>query len=360
MENLELSAAFWKDKRVLVTGHTGFKGSWLSLWLKQLGANVAGYSLAPDTEPNLFTVADVASVVHSEFGDIRDLDSLRTFATAFNPDIIIHMAAQALVRPSYDDPVETYSTNVMGTVNVLEAARACSSLKAIVNVTTDKCYENRERPEGYREDEAMGGYDPYSSSKGCAELVTSAYRRSFFTGDRSAALASARAGNVIGGGDWAVDRLIPDIMQSFIDGTPAGIRNPASVRPWQHVLEPLHGYLLLAEKMCTDAEFAGGWNFGPQDDDAQPVAWLADRLVSLWGNRASWQDLSDDTQPHEASFLKLDITKATTKLGWQPKLNLDSALKWTVEWYLCFQNGGDVRALTEQQIANFTFGKNFN
>ncbi|MCH9694526.1 MAG: CDP-glucose 4,6-dehydratase [Gammaproteobacteria bacterium] len=352
-----MSSAFWKDKRVLVTGHTGFKGSWLSLWLHRLGADVAGYALAPDTRPNLFTITGVDSVLHSEIADIRDLDKLKTFATNFNPHIIIHMAAQALVRPSYCEPVETYSTNVMGTVNMLEAARACSALKAVVNVTTDKCYENRERDEGYREDEPMGGFDPYSSSKGCAELVTSSYRRSFFADNGDAAVASARAGNVIGGGDWSADRLIPDMLQSFMAGETVDIRNPAAVRPWQHVLEPLYGYLLLAERLCSDKRFAEGWNFGPRDDDARPVAWLADRLVELWGGDANWRNLSDDTQPHEAGFLRLDVTKATGQLGWQPRLDLDTALAWTVEWYQCFQNGGDVRAITEQQIANFESGK---
>jgi CDP-glucose 4,6-dehydratase len=357
LEDLELSAAFWKDRRVLVTGHTGFKGSWLTLWLDKLGARVGGFALPPDTEPNMFTLASVASKSCFEFGDIRDLSKLKAFAERFDPDIIIHMAAQALVRPSYDDPVETYSTNVLGTVHVLEVARYCRNLKAIVNVTSDKCYENYERPESYREDEPMGGFDPYSSSKGCAELVTSAYRRSFFADQNSAALASARAGNVIGGGDWAVDRLVPDMMRSFMNDTAVRIRNPDAVRPWQHVLEPLHGYLLLAQKLCDDAGFAGAWNFGPHDDDARPVVWLADRLVKMWGGSASWEKLTENEQPHEANFLKLDITKATTRLGWRPRLNLEVALQWTVDWYQCLQNGGDVRALTRQQIENFESGK---
>lgn len=353
MENLALSPAFWKSRRVLVTGHTGFKGGWLSIWLQRLGAEVSGYALAPATEPNFFTTANVADTLRSEIGDIRDLERLSRVINDVRPEFIIHMAAQSLVRPSYADPVDTYSANVMGTVNILEAARHCDSVAAIVNVTTDKCYENLERLEGYREDEPLGGHDPYSSSKGCAELVTSSYRRSF-----ALPVASARAGNVIGGGDWAEDRLIPDIMRAFMAGESATIRNPASTRPWQHVLEPLHGYLALAERLHADpAGFAEAWNFGPADDDAKPVGWLADRLTELWPNDASWSDESDTNALHEAAFLRLNCDKARQRLAWKPGMTLDDALQWTVEWYRTLQAGGDMRAVTESQIADFETGK---
>ena len=352
MENLELSPSFWNAKRVLITGHTGFKGGWLSIWLKRLGADVAGYALPAATEPNFFDAAGVSDSVQSEVGDIRDLEHLSGFVAEFRPEIIIHMAAQSLVRRSYTDPIETFSSNVLGTVNILEAARQCDDVRAVVNVTTDKCYENLERQAGYREDEPLGGHDPYSSSKGCAELVTSSYRRSF-----SLAVASARAGNVIGGGDWAEDRLIPDMVRCLIASEAATIRNPASTRPWQHVLEPLHGYLVLAERLYgNSSEFAEAWNFGPEDDDAKPVEWLADRLCELWGSSASWSDAESGDQPHEAGFLRLNCDKAKERLGWQPKMDLDQALCWTVDWYKCFQSGGDVRALTENQIASFEAG----
>ena len=357
MENLGLNPSFWHGKRVLVTGHTGFKGGWLTIWLQRLGAEVAGYALPASTNPSLFEVADVASDMHSIAGDIRDLDKIKHAVADFRPDIVIHMAAQALVRFSYKDPVDTYSTNVMGTVNVLEACRATESVRAIVNVTSDKCYENREREEGYREDEPMGGYDPYSNSKGCAELVTSAYRQSFFGGDSGTLLGSARAGNVIGGGDWAEDRLIPDMIRAFADGEAATIRNPGAIRPWQHVLEPLHGYLRLAERLGNDGEaFAEGWNFGPEDSDAQPVAWVADKMCKFWGDGATWNDGSSPDQPHEAKLLRLNFDKARERLGWRPRLQLAEALRWTVDWYKCFEDGGNVRALTEQQIADFETG----
>jgi CDP-glucose 4,6-dehydratase len=352
LENLELSSSFWNAKRVLITGHTGFKGGWLSIWLHRLGATVAGYSLPPTTEPNFFTEAHVANCLLSEFGDIRDAEQLGIFVADFQPEIIIHMAAQALVRHSYTDPVETYSTNVMGTVNVLEAARQCQSVRAIVNVTTDKCYENLEREEGYREGEPLGGHDPYSSSKACAELITSSYRRSF-----NLPVASARAGNVIGGGDWAEDRLIPDMMRSFMAGDAAVIRNPASTRPWQHVLEPLSGYLTLAERLYNSpSKFAEAWNFGPEDNDAKPVEWLADRLVDLWGVPASWSNVAAADQAHEAGFLRLNCEKACDRLSWKPQLTINQALRWSIDWYKCFHDGADVRALTETQITKFTTG----
>ena len=301
---------FWKCKKVFLTGHTGFKGSWLSLWLQSMGADVMGYALAPPTTPALFDEAAVGEGMQSQIGDIRDLQAITQSMVSFGPDILIHMAAQPLVRLSYKQPVETYATNVMGTVHVLEAARQCPGLRAIVNVTTDKCYENREWEWGYREDEPMGGHDPYSNSKGCMELVTSAYRNSFFGKDQPVALASARAGNVIGGGDWAEDRLIPDILTAFEKQQPVVIRNPQATRPWQHVLEPLSGYLVLAESLWERGQdVAQGWNFGPKDEDARPVDWILDHMVNTWGEGASWA-LDQNPQPHEARYLKLDVSKA--------------------------------------------------
>jgi CDP-glucose 4,6-dehydratase len=307
-----INPIFWSGKRVFVTGHTGFKGSWLCLWLQNMGAHVKGFSLEPPTSPALFDVANVSAGMESDIGDIRDREKIMESVCAFNPDILIHMAAQPLVRLSYVEPVETYATNVMGTVHVLEAARKCPNLKAIVNVTTDKCYENKEWEWGYREDEPMGGFDPYSNSKGCVELVTSAYRQSFFSTKKSANLASARAGNVIGGGDWALDRLIPDILNAFEKEEAVVVRNPLATRPWQHVLEPLSGYLVLAQALYEshdteeDKNVTEGWNFGPKDDDAKPVEWILNAMVEQWGGGASWQ-LDINPQPHEAKFLKLDI-----------------------------------------------------
>jgi len=291
VENLVINPVFWKSKKVLITGHTGFKGSWLALWLQNLGANVTGYSLQPPTNPNLFEIAHVADKMNSIIGDVRDLKHLISCFAENRPEIIIHMAAQSLVRTSYDDPVETYSTNVMGTVNVLEAVRHTDSVKVIIIVTSDKCYENKEWLWGYRENEPMGGHDPYSNSKGCAELVTSAYRNSYFHVKSSVAVASTRAGNVIGGGDWAQDRLIPDIVNAFMEKRPVMIRNPNAIRPWQHVLEPLHGYLMLAERLWDKGHtFAEGWNFGPNEQDAKPVSYVVERLAQLWGKDASWNN----------------------------------------------------------------------
>ncbi|RYY17500.1 MAG: CDP-glucose 4,6-dehydratase [Alphaproteobacteria bacterium] len=313
-----VNPTFWSGKRVFLTGHTGFKGSWLSLWLQAMGADLTGFALAPPTDPSLFQAADVAQGMTSIIGDIRDAGALAHALVTASPEIVIHMAAQPLVRASYDDPVGTYATNVMGTVHVLEAVRRAPGVRACVVVTTDKCYENREWVWGYREDEAMGGYDPYSNSKGCAELVTSAYRRSFF-GESGTATASARAGNVIGGGDWAVDRLIPDILRAVVAGEPVVIRNPHSIRPWQHVLEPLSGYLVLAQSLWTDPTGAAeGWNFGPRDEDARPVQWIVEQLCELWGDGASWVR-DERLQPHEANYLKLDISKARARLGWEPR-----------------------------------------
>lgn len=348
-----VNPAFWQGKNVFVTGHTGFKGSWLSLWLQSMGANVKGLALEPPTTPALFREAKVAGGMESETGDIRDLVAIKRSMRAFNPDILIHMAAQPLVRLSYREPVETYSTNVMGTVHVLEAARRCPNLKAIVNVTTDKCYENREWVWGYREHEPMGGHDPYSNSKGCAELVTAAYRDSFFSTPDTAALASVRAGNVIGGGDWAEDRLIPDILRAFEQREPVVIRNPLATRPWQHVLEPLSGYLMLAERLYSEGDtYAGGWNFGPRDEDVLPVEWVLNHLVQRWGQGANWE-LDDNPQPHEAQLLKLDISKATTYLKWQPRWPLAKALDSIVEWHQCWLGQGDVHQKTLNQIAQY-------
>lgn len=351
--NANVSSAFWHGKRVFLTGHTGFKGSWLSLWLQSMGAQVKGFALRPPTTPALFNEAKVGTGMESEIGDIRDLAAITGSMSAFNPDILIHMAAQPLVRLSYREPIETYATNVMGTVHVLEAARQCPNLRAIVNVTTDKCYENREWEWGYRENEPMGGHDPYSNSKGCAELVTAAYRRSFFNTPNTAALASARAGNVIGGGDWADDRLIPDILRAFAREQPVVIRNPLATRPWQHVLEPLSGYLLLAEKLYIEgAAFAQGWNFGPHDDDVQPVEWILDHMVARWGRGACWQR---DTapQPHEAQLLKLDISKARAKLKWHPLWSLAHALDNIVDWHQAWLEGADIQQKTLAQIKQF-------
>jgi len=348
VESLEINKGkvditFWKGKKVYLTGHTGFKGSWLSLWLQNMGAEVKGYSLELNTEPTLFKKANVAEGMESEFGDIRDLEQLSKSLVSFSPDILIHMAAQPLVRLSYLEPVDTYTTNVIGTVNVLEAARKCSNLKAIVSVTTDKCYENKEWEWGYRENEPMGGHDPYSSSKGCAELVTSAYRRSFFSSEGTASLASARAGNVIGGGDWAEDRLIPDILRAFEKSEPVVIRNPLSTRPWQHVLEPLSGYLILAQELFLNGDnFAEGWNFGPKDEDCKPVGWILDQMVKFWGNNASWT-LDENNNPHEAGFLKLDCSKASNRLKWNPKWNLQLTLKSIVDWHQIYIDDGDLK-----------------
>jgi CDP-glucose 4,6-dehydratase len=345
--------AFWSGKRVFLTGHSGFKGSWLSLWLSEMGAVVKGFSLAPDTDPSLFEAARIADVVESQFGDIRDLEAVRQSMGAFRPDIVIHMAAQPLVRLSYRDPVGTYATNVMGTVHVLEAARQVAGLRAIVCITTDKCYENKEWVWGYREDEPMGGHDPYSNSKGCAELVSAAYRRSFFDGGEGAALATARAGNVVGGGDWAEDRLIPDILRAFGEGRPVPIRNPLATRPWQHVLEPLSGYLTLAEALYDGGgDYAEGWNFGPRDEDARPVQWIVEHMVERWGAGASWER-DAGYHPHEARFLKLDISKARERLRWQPRWPLETTLARIVDWHKAWIAGDDMQAYCRAEIGDY-------
>lgn len=344
-----INQVFWRGKRVFLTGHTGFKGGWLSLWMSSLGAEVKGYALNPPTTPSLFNEAKIDSIIDSQIGDIRDQNALHDSMVVFNPDILIHMAAQPLVRYSYNAPIETYEVNVIGTAKVLEVARSCSNLKAIVNITTDKCYENDGRSQSYKEDDTMGGYDPYSSSKGCAELVTSAYRRSFLQ-DQGVGLASVRAGNAIGGGDWASDRLIPDILRSFESGDPVIVRNPEAIRPWQHVLEPLSGYLILAQNLyANQKEYAEGWNFGPNDDDARPVSWILDKMIERWGAGAAWK-LDQCSNPHEANYLKLNISKAKKKLHWSPIWTLDEALDLIVEWQVQYLKGEDMQSASLRQI----------
>ncbi len=352
-----MESKFWAGKKVFVTGHTGFKGSWLSLWLQMLGAEVCGYALTPPTTLNLFELAHVADGMTSVVGDIKDLDFLKEVMQSYQPDIVIHLAAQALVRESYYNPVDTYAVNIMGTVNLLEAVRNVPSVRAVVSVTSDKCYENREWVWGYRETDAMGGYDPYSSSKGCAELVTTAYRQSFFNpadyAQHGVAIASVRAGNVIGGGDWAKDRLVPDILNAWLAGKEVVIRNPQAVRPWQHVLEPLNGYLMLAEKLFTQGSiYCGGWNFGPNESGVKTVAWVVDQLQQFWGEDAYWiQD--DGVQPHEANLLTLDCSKARTQINWEPKLDLPTALAWIVDWTKAWQQDHDMRQKSQSQIQQF-------
>jgi len=345
--------AFWAGKRVFLTGHTGFKGSWLSLWLQKMGASVTGFALEPPTTPALFEEAHVADGMTSIIADIRERQALTQALVGADPEIVIHMAAQPLVRASYDDPVGTYATNVMGTVHLLEAVRQAPSVRAACIVTTDKCYENREWVWGYREDEAMGGYDPYSNSKGCAELVTSAYRRSFFGGTNGAAIGSGRAGNVIGGGDWAADRLIPDILRAIADGRPVTIRNPLATRPWQHVLEPLSGYLVLCQALWQRPDTAAeAWNFGPRDEDARPVQWIVERLCALWGADAGWSR-DESVQPHEANYLKLDISKARAGLGWEPRWSLAEALERIVAWHRAWLSGADMNVYCLEELDRF-------
>jgi len=353
VENL-VNPEFWRGKRVFVTGHTGFKGGWLATWLHRLGADVSGYSLPTGTDPAFFSASGVGKFVHTTYGDVRDLSNLVDAVTQSKAEIVFHLAAQSLVRASYRDPVGTYATNVMGTVNLLEAVRFNKSVRAVVIVTSDKCYENQEWVWGYRENEPMGGYDPYSNSKGCAELVTAAYRSSYFNpehyGTHGVALGSARAGNVIGGGDWAEDRLIPDFVRSMIAGEELRIRSPFAIRPWQHVLEPLSGYLALAERLVVDgAAYAEPWNFGPDDHDAKPVSWLVEKLVDAWGHGARWR-ADDDVHPHEAHYLKLDISKARMRLGWEPRWSLEATLGKVVDWYRAHQSGLDMHKFSLDQI----------
>ncbi|MEM8963963.1 MAG: CDP-glucose 4,6-dehydratase [Acidobacteriota bacterium] len=350
--------AFWRGRRVFLTGHTGFKGSWATLWLRHLGAEVVGYALDPPSEPNLWRLLDLGDEITDLRGDIRNgARTARAIADAA-PEIVLHFAAQSLVREGYKSPVDTYAINVMGTAHVLEAVRAVDSVRAVVVVTTDKCYDNREWVWPYRENEAMGGKDPYSSSKGCAELVTAAYRDSFFSSPDTPMIASARAGNVIGGGDWATDRLLPDLMRGALSGEPVHIRSPHAVRPWQHVLEPIAGYLRLAEALCGDdgATYAEGWNFGPVLDDAKSVGWIV-RHIAKRCDASSWPGLEwrEDPGPHppEAHTLKLDSSKAAALLDWRPRLRLGTALDWTAEWFAGYRDEVDVRALSENQVLRY-------
>jgi len=352
-----MNRSFWKGRRVFLTGHTGFKGSWLSLWLEALGAETTGYSLEPPTQPNLFEQASVARSLQSIRGDIRDYENLRSTLRECRPDVVIHMAAQSVVRRGYVDPIETYSTNVMGTVNLFEALRQLKMPCAVVNVTSDKCYANREWLWGYREYEPMGGRDPYSNSKGCSELVTTAYRESFFPvasiESHGIALASARAGNAIGGGDWTSDQLVPDLVRAFLKKEDCVIRNPSAIRPWQFVLEPVRGYLTLAERLAGNAsQFASGWNFGPVEADARPVSWVADKLAGYWGPEASWrQDVAQ--HPREAQLLKLDASQAGALLNWRPILPLNEALQWIADWYRGCESKADLRKITLKQIEQY-------
>jgi CDP-glucose 4,6-dehydratase len=353
LESMEvkIDKNFWTGKRVFLTGHTGFKGSWLSLWLSSMGADVKGYSLEPPTLPSLFIEAKVSEKIHSEIGDIRNLSQLKKSVTSFNPDILFHMAAQPLVRYSYDNPIETYEVNVIGTAKVLEASRSCQNLKAIINITTDKCYENKNYDKAYKEDDPMGGHDPYSSSKGCSELLTASYRRSFFE-SKGVGLASVRAGNVIGGGDWAKDRLIPDILKSFQAGKKVIIRNPLATRPWQHVLEPLSGYLILAQKLFdSPINFSQGWNFGPKEKDVKPVNWIVDKMSSNW-SQSAWE-LEKDAQPHEADFLKLDINKAQLSLNWNPTWSLETTLEKIIIWHKAWINKENMQKISIDEINKY-------
>lgn len=365
MEDLVVPAPFWRNRRVFLTGHTGFKGGWMALWLSSMGAQVRGFALDPATTPSLFHDAKIGSLIDDVRGDIRDASRLDRAMQEFAPEVIFHMAAQPLVRFSYQDPIGTYETNVIGTARVLDAVRRAPSVRAVVSVTTDKCYENKEWIWPYRETDPLGGYDPYSASKACAEIVSASFRQSFFPvnqlrrpGGHQVAVATARAGNVIGGGDWSTDRLLPDLVRGFLSGAPVAIRRPHAIRPWQHVLEPLHGYLTLAEKLLSDgpeaSRFATAYNFGPTEDDARPVAWIAERMTNFWGNKASWVLDEDPNSPHEATYLRLDASRARHDLQWTPKLRLDTALEWLVAWYRTWQTAPEsIQDFSLRQIAQY-------
>jgi CDP-glucose 4,6-dehydratase len=350
----------WRDRSVFLTGHTGFKGGWLALWLASKGAIVRGYSLDPLTDPNLFTVARIGSNIEDIRGDIRSPALLEPALRDFAPEVVFHLAAQPLVRASYADPIGTYETNVIGTARVLDAVRRVPSVRAVIVVTTDKVYENQETLRPYIESDPLGGYDPYSSSKACAEIVAAAYRQSFFPvariSDHGVALATARAGNVIGGGDWSSDRLIPDLVRGFLAGEPVPIRHPFAIRPWQHVLDPLHGYILLAEHLLThNPKFATAYNFGPADDDAKPVGWIVDKMTALWGDGASWF-IDEQEHVHEAGTLRLDASRARNDLGWTPRLRLETALEWLIDWVRAWESGTDMHDFTLAQIAAYEAG----
>ena len=349
---MAVTPGFWSGRRVLVTGHTGFKGAWLSLWLAAMGAEVTGLSDGVPTEPSLFELARLEEDVRTVRADVRDADAVRRALAEARPEVVLHLAAQPLVRRSFAEPRETFEVNVMGTVNVLDAVRLVPGVRAVVNVTSDKCYENREWDWAYREDEPMGGHDPYSSSKGASELVTSAYRRSFFSEADGPRLASARAGNVIGGGDWGVDRLVPDVMRAALAGAAVDIRNAGATRPWQHVLNPLSGYLALAERLGADPAAAAAWNFGPAESDARPVGWVVDRLDALWPGGLRWER-DDREHPHEARYLKVDSSRARAHLGWAPRWPLERTLESIVEWYVALQAGEDMRTVSLAQLDAF-------
>ena len=359
MEGVEVNPGFWHDRKIFITGHTGFKGSWLTLWLHSLGAEVVGYALAPPSDPNLFEALGLQQNITHIHGDVRDYNSLLSIFRAHKPEIVFHLAAQSLVRLSYSEPRITYETNVMGTVNLLEAIRHTPSVRAVINVTSDKCYENREWVWGYRENDPMGGHDPYSSSKGCSELVTSAFLKSFFSPEKfnskhNVALASARAGNVIGGGDWGTDRLVPDCIRSIISGQPVRLRNPDATRPWQHVLEPLSGYLLLAAKLYKDPfAYAGAWNFGPYPGDTRTVSEIAKRIVHVFG-RGRIEIEPHDNIKYEAQTLQLNCDKALQKLGWKPRWNFDDTIDATVSWYKAIFDGADAAELTRRQLLDYS------
>jgi len=350
----KINQKFWRGKKVLVTGHTGFKGSWLSLWLQQLGAQVTGYALEPPTEINMFELAGISKGMKSITADVRDLENLKKVFRKEQPEIVIHLAGQPIVKLSYDDPILTYTTNVMGTAHILEAAKNISSTRAMVCITSDKCYENNAWVWGYRENDKLGGSDPYASSKACAELIISAYRNSYMRFPQfNISLASTRAGNVIGGGDWARDRLVPDIMRNFINKETVLIRNPKATRPWQHVLEPLSGYLMLAESLYREGnKFAEAWNFGPNIDQSKPVSFIVDYLTKGWGEGATWK-LDEGYHPHEDLLLALDSSKAKRLLKWHPKLSLKETLDWTIDWYKAYANNEDMRKKTIKQIEKY-------
>lgn len=361
IEMAMIKKTFWQGKKVFITGHTGFKGAWLSLWLYSLGAKVTGYALNPPTDPSLFELCRMDRFVDSRIADIRNGERLIKTMLDADPEIVIHMAAQSLVRESYINPAETYAVNVMGTVNLFEAVRDCKNIRSVINVTTDKCYENREWCWGYRENEPLGGNDPYSSSKGCSELVTSSYRHSFFNqmdlAVHGVAIATVRAGNVIGGGDWSIDRLIPDCIRAILKGEKIIIRNPGAIRPWQHVLEPLSGYLMLAQKLYEEgAAYAEGWNFGPDDGDAKPVEWVVKKIVEKWGNNIPYTIIKGN-HPHEAGYLKLDSSKAKGRLGWYPRWNLQKAIDKVIEWTRTYQENMDLTDVCLKQIEEYYQGE---
>lgn len=363
MENMEkskkliLSSNFWINKKVFITGHTGFKGSWLTLWLKSLGAIIKGYSIDIPTNPSLYNEINIEKEIESQIGDVMDKDLLFNSMHEFDPDIVIHMAAQPLVRISYIDPVGTYSTNINGTINVLECIKLCNNVKSALIITTDKCYENKEIDYSYKESDCLGGFDPYSSSKACAELIVSAYRNSFFSKKNSCAIATARAGNVIGGGDWALDRLIPDSLKAFSSFKKLEIRYPKSIRPWQHVLEPISGYISLIEKLFNyKDDYIGAWNFGPNDNDCKSVEWVVSKLVKYWDGETNWT-YNENDNPYESKLLKLDYTKAKNKLKWEPVWNLDYTLKLIVDWHKKWESGFDMKRYSLTEISKFMYDK---